>query len=50
MTPAPGQAAQNPPDPELDPVEVTGAADVDTSDVETGEARPHLLRILLLIL
>ena len=50
MTSTPGKAAQNPPDPKLYPVKVTGAANVDTSDVEAGIARPDPLRFLVLIL
>jgi len=50
VPPSARQAPQHSPDPELDPLEVSGAADVDTSDVEAGESRPELGQVLLLLL
>ena len=50
MPRTPGKAAENSLDAKLDPVEVSGAADIDTPDVETVKAWPDPLGLLLLIL
>ena len=38
MSGAPGETAENPLDTELDPIEISRAAHVDTPDVEAIEA------------
>ena len=50
VSPRAREVPEDSPDPELDPLEVSGAADIDAPDVEAGEPRPDLGQVLLLVL